>query len=57
MEGRKDMEGAGNYGSDHKSVSSQCEREDGDCENIKAINGEQPCQLKWTPPKKKCKKR
>jgi hypothetical protein len=30
MDVRKDKEGAGNYGSDHKSVSSKCERDDGD---------------------------
>jgi hypothetical protein len=38
---RKDKEGVRNYGSDHKSVSSECETKYWDCKNIKAINGEQ----------------
>jgi hypothetical protein len=36
VDGREDDEEAGNAGSEHERVSSECETEDGNCENTEA---------------------
>jgi hypothetical protein len=36
MDRREDEEEFGNVGNEHKSVGTECEKKDGNCENTKA---------------------